>query len=58
MPRSDEDSIVGAIVGILAGLVGVAILQALFAKKKCPYCMRDIPQNAAVCPFCSARLNW
>ena len=54
---ADEDSVLGAILGLIVGLAGIAILASIFGPRKCPYCHNQIPNNAQTCPYCLRRLS-
>ncbi|MDG7044202.1 MAG: zinc-ribbon domain-containing protein [Nitrososphaerota archaeon] len=49
---ADDDSVAGAILGILLGLAGIAIIASIFSPRKCPYCGKEIPKDAKTCPYC------
>jgi len=53
----DVDSVLGAVLGIIVGLVGIAILATLLGEKRCPRCRNKVPPNTVVCPFCGSRVN-
>jgi hypothetical protein len=49
---------IGAIIlGIVGGLALGAIIEAI-SKPKCPVCNQTIEKNTAICPHCSASLQW
>ncbi len=51
----------GAIIGLLIGLVGVAVVLTVIAgltTSKCPVCGAAIPKGANPCPHCHAWLTW
>lgn len=51
-------TIIGAaIVGIVGGLVVIAILDSIFSPK-CPVCKQTIPKGANPCPNCYTSLRW
>jgi len=53
-----EDDVLGVIAGIILGLVGVAILSAIFGQPRCPRCGRPVQRGTEVCPHCGAQLEW
>jgi predicted amidophosphoribosyltransferase len=53
-----DDDVVGAIAGVVLGLLGIAVLASIFGKPKCPRCGKTLPGKVRVCPYCGAPLEW
>lgn len=56
-----REDVVGAVIGIgagiLLGLLGVAVIEAL-TKPKCPNCKKPVDCNTPYCQSCHAVLRW
>lgn len=56
MPRN-EDVVIGGLAAFFLGLVGLAILAAIFGPR-CPRCGKPIQRGVRICPHCGAKLEW
>lgn len=64
MPRNDDDSALGSLIGLAIGLIGAAIVVSIIdevTKKRkaiCPSCKIELPFRVQNCPSCGILLRW
>jgi predicted amidophosphoribosyltransferase len=57
--KADAGEILGAIlVGVLGGLIAVAIIDALTGNASCPTCHQQVKKGVTSCPHCGTTLRW
>lgn len=53
-----QDDFLDALAALFLGVLGLAILAAIFGPPHCPKCGKQIQQGTRICPHCGAILQW